>query len=586
MKEINLFEQSDKYRVVFDIDSDNRNFTYCKIYAPSDQLYRRVVGCLQSSFTFDDPGAAHSWDVKNGFSDGKVALFNKSNHSLELGLVTRAYKILHAAIPELVIEFAKPIWDIFKKPGGNMTTDEVSAYIESLNIYNIPDDKKMTPYEHQVNLVEKAINGRRISIVACTSSGKSLSQYVISRYLNEVEKKKVLLVVPSSGLVEQMYSDFKNDYGWREIDDHCTLIYMDSKDKLSKADKTKLAELNLGEEVMLKDVVISTWQSLLKKPLKFFECFGAVLVDEAHGSKADELKRIINQCVNAQWKIGVSGTIPDNGLDAALIEGSLGRREVIVKTHELIAKGILTPVEIHVLGLPYEPEIRTYLCARKYAEEYSLIIGNGSRKKVVDVMVEANHLNINENNLMLFKRKESIDAMEEYFAEKYPQFKIYVIKGEVPAITREQYRKAVNAGTGAIILATYGTMKQGVNIKFLHNLFFMEFSKSMYEIVQSIGRVVRFHPLKKLAKVYDVVDDASYITRKGAGKVKENYAMKHYRERQKYYAEEQFPVIEYLLPITVTVDPADLDRKEKEAEKTASKRKKVEGKGKKSMFSF
>ena len=586
MQDTNLFEQSPHYRIVFEINPDNQNYAYCKVYAPSDQHYRRAIGCLYTAFTYDDPSAAHSWDVKNGFSDGKVKLFNKSNHNIELGLITRAYKILHDAIPELVIEFSKSIWGIYKNPGGNLERKDVEEYVESLNLYNIPDDKKMVPYEHQLKLIERAINGRRISLVACTSSGKSLSQYVISRYLNEVQKKKVLIVVPSSGLVEQMYSDFKNDYGWREIDDHTTLIYMDSKDKLSKSTKIKLADLNLGEEVMLKDVVISTWQSLLKKPLKFFECFGAILVDEAHGSKADELKRILNQCVKAEWKIGVSGTIPDNGLDAALIEGSIGRREVIVKTHELIAKKILTPVEIHALGLSYDPEIRTYLCSRKYAEEYSLILGNGSRKQVVDVMIKAGHINLNENNLMLFKRKESIDQMQEFFEKFYPDYKIYVIKGEVPAATRELYRKAVNSGTGAVILATFGTMKQGVNIKFLHNLFFMEFSKSMYEIVQSIGRVVRFHPLKQLAKVYDIVDDASYITKKGQGKLKENYAMKHYGERKKYYREEQFPVIEYLLPFVATVDPTDLDKKEKEAEKTASKRKKVEGKGNKSAFAF
>ena len=46
--------------------------------------------------------------------------------------------------------------------------------------------------------------------------------YSIVRYFTE-QKKQILLVVPTTSLVEQMYKDFI-DYGW-DADAHCHMIY-------------------------------------------------------------------------------------------------------------------------------------------------------------------------------------------------------------------------------------------------------------------------------------------------------------------------------------------------------------------------
>ena len=585
-------EVSDELKIIFDRTPDNPNLAYVKVYAPNDAELRRVIGALYVALSYDNDNVKHSWEYKQGFSDGKEHLFNKQNQTLPLGLVTRAYKLIRIAVPEIKVEFAKPIWDAYGNPNGELLQEKIREYCDSLKIYNTEEDFVITPYDHQIRLIDRAINGRLISLMACTSAGKSLSQYVISRYLSEVEKHKVLIIVPSSGLVEQMYRDFHVEYGWVDAPDKMTLIHGTSRDKLSKKKKQMLSELGLGEEAVLRDVVISTWQSLSNKDQSFYEVFGAVIVDEAHGSKAPELKRIIDSCINANLKIGLSGTIPEDGLDAALIEGALGRREIIVRTAELIEKGLLTKTEIIALKLHYREDVRRFIGRQDYRNEFELVTGNGSRKQVLDVLLKSKQINEDQNTLILFKRKESIDVMKEFLEEHYPQYKILVIKGEVAASTRDKYRQVVNSGTAHIILATYGTMKQGVNIKFLHNLIFAEFSKSMYEVVQSIGRVVRFHKRKPLARVFDIVDDASYTTRSrrgGMGNYKMNYAMKHYHERKKYYADDKFPVTEVILPFEATIDPEDLDRKKKEAAKKAASRKskkdsKIVGKGKTSQF--
>ena len=59
-------------------------------------------------------------------------------------------------------------------------------------------------------------------LVSPTASGKSLMIYSLVRYY--VHKgQKILLVVPTTSLVEQMYKDFI-EYGW-DAKNHCHRIY-------------------------------------------------------------------------------------------------------------------------------------------------------------------------------------------------------------------------------------------------------------------------------------------------------------------------------------------------------------------------
>ncbi len=82
-------------------------------------------------------------------------------------------------------------------------------------------------------------------------------------------KRNVLIIVPTTSLVEQMYKDF-TEYGWN-TEYHCHKIYA-------------------GEEKYTDhDVVISTWQSLYKEPRTFFDRFDVVIGDEAHLFKAKSL---------------------------------------------------------------------------------------------------------------------------------------------------------------------------------------------------------------------------------------------------------------------------------------------------------
>ena len=106
------------------------------------------------------------------------------------------------------------------------------------------------PRDYQYKAVYEAIKYNRKLLLSPTGSGKSLMIYAIVRYY-AATAKKILIVVPTTSLVEQMVNDFIS-YGWNATA-HVHKIYS-GKDKNTD-----------------KPIIISTWQSIYKFPKRYFD---------------------------------------------------------------------------------------------------------------------------------------------------------------------------------------------------------------------------------------------------------------------------------------------------------------------------
>jgi superfamily II DNA or RNA helicase len=194
-------------------------------------------------------------------------------------------------------------------------------------------------------------------------------------------------------------------------------------------------------------------------------------------------------------------------------------------------------------------------------------------------LIDTGKISTDNNTVILYKNISTLEDMHSYLKENYPQFTYYVIEGEVKALARESIRHSMEQSSGNIILATYGCMKQGVNIKRLDTAVFAEPAKSPYMVMQSVGRVVRKCRGKTIARVFDIVDDASYRSEPrwtgGEGKLHENYMMRHFTERCSYYSKDRIPVNEIRMDgiITATVDIESIKNKRKDAAKKAKEKK-------------
>tara|TARA_Y100001972_G_C7656723_1_gene330730 strand:- start:2004 stop:3044 length:1041 start_codon:yes stop_codon:yes gene_type:complete len=334
-------------------------------------------------------------------------------------------------------------------------------------------------------------------------------------YLETDPSKKILIIVPTVSLVEQMYSDF-SDYSSKEEDWHtdewCRRIHGGTE-----------------KGPMLERCIISTWQSIYKKPANWFQHFGMVIGDEAHQFKAKSLTSIMEKCVNAEYRFGTTGTLDGTQTHQLVLEGLFGPVFKVTTTKELIDKETLSKLDIDILLLKYKDEICKDVSQRKYQDELDFIVKYQPRNNFISNLA----LDQKGNTLVLFNYVEKHGKpLHSLLQEKITgDRKLFYVSGETDVDTREQVRSITEREKNAIIVASIGTFSTGINIKRLHNIIFASPSKSQIRVLQSIGRGLR--KSDRDTKIYDIADDLHW-------KSKKNYTLNHAAERIKIYSKEKF----------------------------------------------
>ena len=153
------------------------------------------------------------------------------------------------------------------------------------------------------------MNTERCLLLSPTGSGRLPIIYTLMRhFMNLTPRVKVLVIVPTVGLVSQMFHDFieYGGEGWNART-HCHMLYS-GKEKATRS-----------------RVVISTWQSLANMPEEFFQQFGTVFGDEAHLFKSKSLKQIMSRLTTCPYRIATTGTLDGLLTHKLVIEGCLVR---------------------------------------------------------------------------------------------------------------------------------------------------------------------------------------------------------------------------------------------------------------------
>lgn len=447
--------------------------------------------------------------VRAGIWDGRISFFSPVACLLPIGLFKYFFEFCKKNDYKYITKFDKNI--LFEK-------------IELSEIYHYSNEILMgTEWkirDYQANAVHNIIQRKRGIVLSSTGSGKSLMIYHALRYiLNKQPDKKILLIVPSIGLVTQIYNDFV-DYGWDEIEDNVCTLYT-------------------GQELDLeKRVLISTYQSLAKKPSSFFVDFGALFVDETHTAKSFSILNISKKCINAAYRIGFTGTLQKNLQDRYNIFGSLGTIIFKQGTNDLIKRGLLSDIEINNILLQYPKEIIRINKRRPYHEEVSTVEEYTNRNKVFDYVFK--NIKNGENSLVLCRHISHLENIENYLVDKLPdKYSIYKIHGNINAKERENIRQLMDIEKNIILIGTYATMSTGINIKNLHNIVFASSYKSKIKILQSIGRGLRTCKNKTKMILWDIVDDLRWDKNVKRNKG-DNHLFKHFRERIMYYKEQKF----------------------------------------------
>jgi superfamily II DNA or RNA helicase len=456
---------------------------------------------LKEFFSFFVPGYQFMPAFKRRVWDGKIRLFDSNTNELPAGLIYHLIKFCETrgyVIEPVVSEKYGPVYSEERPKGKDLLN-----FVEKLNLpFKIRD--------YQYLAVIEGLKRKRAILLSPTGSGKSLIIYTLASWFLAHNRQKVLVIVPTTSLVEQMENDFVS-YNMPKGLSH--KIYS-GKDKDTKC-----------------PIVISTWQSIYKLPKQWFQQFGMIIGDECHGFKSKSLMQIMNKCTEAAYRFGTTGTLDGTQTHELVLQGLFGKIYKVTTTKALQDNDTLAQLNIKRIVLDYDKEAREDFGKRTYQEEIEWIVSNEKRNSFISNLA----VDQKGNTLVLFNYvdkhgKPLFDMINSKVDEKR---KVFFVSGQVDTSDREAIRGIVEKQKNAIIVASLGTFSTGINIRNLHNIIFASPSKSQIRVLQSIGRGLRKSDNGEATTLYDIIDDLRNNNNM-------NFAYLHSDERHKIYNREKF----------------------------------------------
>jgi len=444
---------------------------------------KAYIADIKEHFTEFVEGYKFMGRFKCGGWNGKICVM-ASNNTLPYGLLFD------------VIKFTKTKYNHFELQVDN----DVKDFFSGIENPELEYDLDIWPRDYQIDCIETALKYKRCIMRVATAGGKSLIISYIIKYLMDTNKiQRAIIIVPTQSLVEQFFKDM-NEYGM---------------------DINKIGRVYSKIKEYDKSIVISTWQSLSRN-LEWIKDFQCVICDEVHGVRGVELRKILSHAINADFRMGFTGTLPISKLDIFNIKGFIGPVIREYGSSELSEKGYISHCKVNIINIQYSKE---------YSGEYDVVkdevFNNINRLSLIKNIVKS----IDGNILLLVGKVEKEGKVLQEYLSNIEGKEVVFIWGDTPVAEREKWRMECEKRKNIILIATYGIMSVGVNIPSLKYILFASPFKSKIRILQSIGRSLRLHIDKEEAIIYDLADDVLYLK-------------DHSIKRLRYYGSEKFEVIE------------------------------------------
>lgn len=482
---------------MFDLIITKLNAAYVRL----DSVHEHILREIYELFTFEVPGAAFMKNVRAKKWNGQIHLLNYRNRQIYTGLTSAIIKYCKNRNYTVSLE--------------NFSSSEKVEFPSSL-VFSDTNNNIISMHNHQVSALDFICEHERGIILSPTASGKSLIIYAGIRARMQSLEGKILIIVPTTALVEQLYQDFadyaSNDESWNN-ENMVHRIYQ-GKEKFDFSQR----------------VVISTYQSIVKLDYNYFSQFEMVVCDECHTAKSQSIISIMQNLKNARIRYGFTGTLQDTKVHLLVLKGLFGKTFQTATTSDLIRENKISNLKINALILRYNETICKESKKFTYQEEIDYIISNQKRNNFICSLAES----LEGNTLILYSFVEKHGNVLKTILDNRSKKQIYYIHGGVETLDREEIRAITEKRNDVIILGSYSVLATGTNIKNLHNIIFASPSKSKIRVLQSIGRSLRLNSNKEIATLYDLCDDMHHL------KTHQNYAFKHFIERLKLYQHEGF----------------------------------------------
>lgn len=276
------------------------------------------------------------------------------------------------------------------------------------------------------------------------------------------------------------------------------------------------------------DVVFATVQTLSniidKETIKQDE-FGLVIVDECHHLATNaESVMMFEKCLNyfsARYKLGLTATLHRaDKLEKTTIK-ILGNviYELKKEKDKLIGyyenKPIVevplsmfqTPVVINIVKTDYDIYDKDVYDMNGGTLVFTKLITDLSKdekrnKLILDIVSK-----LKGYTIIISERTEQLHYLNKKILSSI------CIDGKTPKKKRETMVNDFKKGKYKVLLASYSLIAEGFDVPMLENIIFASPVKDERLIIQSVGRCQRPYKDKKIANVYDLVDDVSMLDR-------------------------------------------------------------------------
>lgn len=274
-------------------------------------------------------------------------------------------------------------------------------------------------------------------------------------------------------------------------------------------------------EVSEHPVTVALIQALAQWPSErlrlFLSHYGLLILDEAHHVAASTFHDVVDRCP-AKYRLGLTAT-PDreDGL-TPLLELFLGRPVAVVTHDELVRAGVLTVPSVRTITTDFTFPYRS---AHDYTRLLAAVAGDPARNRLV-VEVIAEEARAGHTCLVLSGRVSHCEQLAEGLRTR--GLTAAALTGRVDREQRGSLLADAREGRLQVLAAT-SLADEGLDLPRLSRVFFAFPGRSRSRVIQRLGRLMRPHPSKQSAVLFDFVDTRVPILRR------------HHLERRKLYSE-------------------------------------------------
>lgn len=264
-----------------------------------------------------------------------------------------------------------------------------------------------------------------------------------------------------------------------------------------------------------------------KEVVDFLESVAIMICDEAHHTSADTWYYSLRRCINAQYRVALTGSIEDkNELLVMRLKSVFGEIVAKVRNKQMIERGFSAKPIIKVFPVTQPKDISGL---KEFQEIYRKGIVENEYRNLLMAKLTKTLSTQGNTTLLIVNHTKHGEALVELLNELGIEHRF--IHGQLTTEYREESLQLVRDGKLGVLIAT-SIVDEGVDISAIDALILCAGGKSLRQTLQRIGRTLRKKKGDNTCQVFDFTDYTHDIL------------LSHSKKRRKIYVEEEFEIVD------------------------------------------